>query len=94
MTGQRTLPLPDGDKYVGARKDHKRHSPLTITYLSGDKYVGELKGGNRNGQGTYTWSDGRKYEGEWKDGKRWNGTKNEIDGTIFGKIVNGKKIKQ
>ena len=61
---------------------------------SDEWYEGEWKNGERNGQGTYTWSDGRKYEGEWKDGKRWNGTTYEIDGTIFGKIVNGKKIKQ
>jgi len=55
---------------------------------------GNSRMGKGHGQGTYTWSDGRKYEGEWKDGKRWNGTTYEIDGTIFGKIVNGKKIKQ
>jgi len=57
-------------------------------------YKGDVKNGKPHGQGTETLSDGRKYEGEWKDGKRWNGTTYEIDGTIFGKIVNGKKIKQ
>ena len=90
MTGQRTLPLPDGDKYVGERKDHKRHGPLTITYLSGDKYVGEFKGRNRNGQGTYTWSDGSKYIGEYKDGGPWNGTIYDKEGNIHSKVVNGK----
>jgi len=84
--------------YMGEWKDGKKHGQGTITYgkgkWEGEKYVGKFKDGKNNGQGTYTWSDGRKYEGEWKDGKRWNGTTYEIDGTIFGKIVNGKKIKQ
>ena len=107
--GHGTYIESEGDKYVGEWKNAKRHGQGTQTSPDGTKYRGEYKDGKRNGQGTWTYPDGEKYEGEWKDGKRngqgtftspdggkyvGNFKDGKIDGTIFGKIVNGKKIKQ
>ena len=47
-----------------------------------------------NGQGTQTLPNGWKYVGSWKDGKEWNGTIYRKNGNNFGKVVNGKVIKQ
>ena len=92
--GQGTYIYPNGEKYVGDWKNRKYHGHGTYTYPDGIMYVGEFKDGSENGQGTLTYSDGRKYEGEFKDEKFWNGTTFEIDGSIFGKWVNGKlKVK-
>ena len=66
----------------------------TYTYPDGGKYVGKFKDGKKNGQGTMTETDGRKYEGKWKDGELWNGTLYDKYGNIYGKKVNGKRIKQ
>ena len=57
-------------------------------------YEGKWKNGERNGQGTETYPDGRKYVGEFKNGESWNGKIYDENGKIFGKVVNGKKIKQ
>ena len=66
----------------------------TLTFRDGDKYVGEYKDGKPNGQGTQTLPNGWKYVGSWKDGKEWNGTIYRKNGNNFGKVVNGKVIKQ
>ena len=71
----------------------KYHGQGTLTFRDGDKYVGEWKDGKENGHGTYTWSDGDKYVGEFKDGENWNGIQYDKEGTILGKYVNGKGIK-
>ena len=92
--GQGTITTQEGTKYKGKWKDGERHGQGTITYPNGSWYTGEWKDGTYNGQGTYFWSDGKWYKGEYKDGNIWNGIKYDNDGTIIGKHVNGKRIKQ
>ena len=87
----------NGTNYMGEWKDGKKHGQGTFTYgkgkWEGEKYVGEFKDGYRNGQGTITYPDGIKYVGEFKDGELWNGIQYDKEGTILGKYVNGKWIK-
>ena len=66
---------------------------ITIDWEEGT-YTGEVSNNVPNGEGTYTFDDGDKYVGEFKDGEQWNGTDYDKDGTIEGKYVNGKYIKQ
>jgi hypothetical protein len=64
-----TVTYSNGDKYVGAHKDGKRHGQGTLTSANGNKYVGAYKDHKYHGQGTYTYVDGRIEEGIWKEGK-------------------------
>ena len=61
--GQGTFFYSDGSKYVGERKNGKKHGKGTLTHLDGEKYEGKFKGGNRNGKGTLTFPNGEKYVG-------------------------------
>ena len=42
-------------------------------------------------EGTFTFPDGEIYIGEWKDNKRWNVVRQEKDGNIIEKLVNGEE---
>jgi len=81
-------------KYVGNIKDGKPIGQGTLTYSNGGKYVGGWKNGKENGQGTWNLPDGTKEVGEWKDGLMWNGTNYSVEGFIFFRVVNGKRIKR
>ena len=62
----------------------------TSHVLSGATFVGTYKEGKRH-EGTFTFPDGEKYIGEWKDNKRWNVVRQEKDGNIIEKLVNGEE---
>ena len=57
-------------------------------------YLGLLNDGKPNGQGTLKFPNGYSYEGEFMDGNPWNGIIFDEKRKIFGKVINGKKIKQ
>ena len=101
MQGQGTYTFTDGDKYVDAYKDGKRHGQGTFTFASGYKYVGEFKDGKSNRQGTFTYGlkskwAGDKYVGEYKNDERngfgvyFHGGSDDFTGDRdFGTFVNG-----
>ena len=92
--GQGTFTWSEGNKYVGEYKDDQPNGQGTLTTHDGDKYVGEWKNGEKHGQGTFTLSDGKMVVGKFRKDKFWNITGFDQNGNIFGKFVNGKKIKQ
>ena len=65
-----TFTAPNGGKFVGEYKDHKKNGQGTFTFPDGAKYVGEYMDHKRNGQGTFTYPNGQKYVGEYKDDKK------------------------
>lgn len=75
---------PDGTKYKGQWKDHKRHGRGTLTRSDGTKYDGEWENDKPSGVGTLKFPDGRKYQGTWKDGKfHGKGRHTSADGKIY-----------
>jgi len=68
LTGQGTITLNNGDKYVGGLLNGSMHGQGTYTYASGNKYVGVWKDDKFNGYGTYYNADGTIWhQGQWKD---------------------------
>ena len=65
----------------------------TFTTYEGNIFKGEWKD-YKMLNGTLSSPDGTKYVGEMKDNIPWNGIIYDKNGKIFGKVVNGKKIKQ
>ena len=65
--GQGTYTHPDGLKYVGGWKFHKKHGQGTETRADGSKYVVGWKDGNRHGQGTLSFSSGEVRSGLWRN---------------------------
>ena len=65
-----TFTAPNGGKFVGEYKDHKKNGQGTSTFPDGEKFVGEFRDDKRNGQGTNTFPNGQKYVGEYRDDKR------------------------
>lgn len=47
-------PRPNGNKYVGEYKNHKRHGKGTFTFSNGSKFTGIFEE-NKFSYGTYTW---------------------------------------
>ena len=66
-----------GDKYIGEKKDDKKHGYGIYYWFDGSKYEGYYKNGLREGYGKMKWIEGGKYEGYW--------IKNEREG--YGKII-------
>ena len=60
ISAPQTFTFPNGDTYVGQRKDGKANGQGTITFSSGN-YVGEWKDDKKNGQGTMTIKFGEEY---------------------------------
>ena len=64
-----------GEKYIGQKKDGKRHGKGVQVWPDGDKYEGEFIDDRFFGWGSYTWASGDKYVGKWKnDLKHGEGT--------------------
>jgi hypothetical protein len=81
---------PNGDVYLGAWKDNKRHGKGTFTFASGAVYEGNYLMNKKCGRGTYRYANGNVYEGEWVDNKtHGKGTFSFANGDIFrGSVVN------
>ena len=83
FSGQGSLTLANGDKYIGKFKDGKPNGQGTLTSSNGE-YNGNWKDAKRNGQGAFTSSNGNKYIGQWKDNKEnGQGTKIYTNGNKF-----------
>ena len=81
--GLGTYTFDDGTKYIGQRKDSKRHGQGTYTSEDGSKYVGKFKDDEYHGKGTHAYANGDRYVGKHKDGKRHGqGTYTFADGTV------------
>ena len=53
--------LPNGDRYIGGFKNHKKFGEGEYIYANGDRYKGFFANGHYNGQGELTLKDGTKY---------------------------------
>ena len=74
--GYGTYIFSNGDQYVGAFKDNKRHGQGTFTFANGNQYVGAFKDDKRHGQGTLTGPDGDILaNGVWVDDQFENALK-------------------
>jgi len=81
------------ERYVGEIENEKPNGQGTLTLPDGRKFVGKFKDGKMDGQGTFTFPDRTKGVGYFRGTKPWNVTKYDKEGTILGKYVNGKWIK-
>ena len=81
------------ERYVGEIENEKPNGQGTLTLPDGRKFVGKFKDGKIDGQGTFTFPDRTKGVGYFRGTKPWNVTKYDKEGTILGKYVNGKWIK-
>lgn len=91
-SGQGTVTLSHGRKYVGEFKYGKFNGYGKMTYRDGSKYIGEWKNGDWNGQAIYTWPNKGggefKYVGEFKNGRiTGNGVCTYPDGTKDGEEI-------
>ena len=70
-SGQGTLTLPSGNRYVGEFLNGLRHGQGRWTnVVDGFNYEGGWSDGLLSGQGTATWADGARYVGEWREGRQ------------------------
>ena len=92
--GKGLLDYPDGTRYIGTYKDGVLTGKVELRYPNDNVYIGLLKDGKPDGQGTLKFPNGYNYVGEFKNGESWNGKVYDENGKIFGKVVNGKRIKQ
>ena len=81
------------ERYVGEIENEKPNGQGTLTLPDGRKFVGKFKDGKMDGQGIFTFPDRTKGVGYFRGTKPWNVTKYDKEGTILGKYVNGKWIK-
>lgn len=82
----------NGDRYVGAFKDGKRHGQGVLTYSNGNKYIGEFREGNYVGKGTFIQADGDKYVGVFSKGLNGQFTVTYANGDSYvGELKAGKK---
>ena len=82
-----------GGTYKGEVANGEPNGQGTLTLPDGRKFVGKFKDGKIDGQGTFTFPDRTKGVGYFRGTKPWNVTKYDKEGTILGKYVNGKWIK-
>ena len=59
-----------GDKYVGEKKEGKKHGYGIYYWFDGSKYEGYYENDLREGYGKMKWEEGGKYEGYWKQNER------------------------
>ena len=88
------LIYPNGTRYVGSWVNGKRNEG-TVTHSDGSKFVGNFKDGKYWIEiMTFSKEVGIKIVGEWRNSEMWNVKIYNRDGTIGGRFVNGKEIKQ
>lgn len=58
----------EGDKYIGAFVEDKKHGDGMYTFANGNYFKGGFVGDKRHGEGKYVWTCGDSYEGGWRDG--------------------------
>jgi hypothetical protein len=74
-SGNGTLMLKDGEKYVGEFRNGLYHGHGVLTFSENNvneraNYDGDWKHDKRSGNGTLTWKDGQKYVGEFQNDNR------------------------
>ena len=70
VNGEGTMIYPDGSKYEGKWKDHKRDGFGIFIYPKGSKYMGYWEKNKRSGLGAFNHYKGESYVGEWKNNKK------------------------
>ena len=71
MHGDAVFTWPDGKRYEGEYRDHKKHGKGKFTWPNGKMYDGDWKEGKQHGSGQYRESkDAPVRSGTWINGRK------------------------